>query len=166
MKSVAPVGPAVICFVIAKGIMSNGRLVWVSPICFALCVALSGWPVTAVSRGGLLDSGTGLSWFTPTPSAVMGADQHFLCGVWVTTVSSPVSHSKTCLLWRKLCLLMWMWWRCSWQIDVGDEWGPSRTKPEHSRACHSCIKWSSVWTLQPCVFVEHIFPKLYQYLRT
>lgn len=48
-------GPVVICSVIAQGIMSNRHPVWVSPICFALCVALSGWPVTAVSQGGLLD---------------------------------------------------------------------------------------------------------------
>lgn len=45
-------------------------------------------------REGLLDSEAGLLWFTPTPSAVMGADQHFLCGVRVTTPSSPASHFK------------------------------------------------------------------------
>lgn len=79
--------PAVICFVIAEGIMSNRRPVWVSLICFVLC-PLSGWPVTAVSQGGLLDLETVMLWFSPAPSAVMGADQKFPCAVRVTAPSS------------------------------------------------------------------------------
>lgn len=74
-EPVAPVRSVVICYVIARGIMSNRHPVRVSSICFALCVALSGQPVTVVSQGSLLDLEIGR--FKPTPCAVTDADQHY-----------------------------------------------------------------------------------------
>lgn len=96
----------VIGFVIAQGIMSNRPPVWVSLICFALYVALSGWPVTAVSQAGLLDLETSLSRFTPTHTAIMAADQHFLC-VCYHSILSSASFENCAIMLRRW--INWDW---------------------------------------------------------
>lgn len=123
-EPVAPVRSVVICYVIARGIMSNRHPVRVSSICFALCVALSGRPVTVVSQGRLLDLEIGPSRFKPTPCAVTDADQHYTC-VNYHSVLSGVSFEHTCAVSAHANVAFTLnlgWWACHPSIQTNSDY--------------------------------------------